>query len=131
MFVLIMGHVIITIPWAIRLINSGMSGIDRRLEEAALNLGANRVQAYLLVVLPQIKSSIMAAGIFTFIVSFNNLEMSLMLVGPGQSMLPIETLNYVLWNMDPTIAAISTLQVVMVLLLLLIVNKLVGLSNVF
>ena len=108
-----------------------MSGIDRRLEEAALNLGANRVQAYLLVVLPQIKSSIMAAGIFTFIVSFNNLEMSLMLVGPGQSMLPIETLNYVLWNMDPTIAAISTLQVVMVLLLLLIVNKLVGLSNVF
>ena len=54
-----------------------------------------------------------------------------MLVGPGQSMLPIETLNYVLWNMDPTIAAISSLQVVSVLLLLLIVNKLVGLNNVF
>ena len=35
--VLILGHVIITIPWAIRLINSGMSGVDRRLEEAALN----------------------------------------------------------------------------------------------
>lgn len=129
--VLILGHVIITIPWAIRLINSGMSGVDRRLEEAALNLGANRFQAYTKVVLPQIRSSMMAAGIFTFIVSFNNLEISLMLVGPGQSMLPIETLNYVLWNMDPTIAAISTLQVLMVLILLLIVNKLVGLDNVF
>ena len=129
--VLILGHVIITIPWAIRLINSGMSGVDKRLEDAALNLGASRLQAYLFVVLPQIRSSIMAAGIFTFIVSFNNLEMSLMLVGPGQSMLPIETLNYVLWNMDPTIAAISSLQVVSVLLLLLIVNKLVGLNNVF
>ena len=128
--VLILGHVIITIPWAIRLINSGMSGVDKRLE-AALSLGASRLQAYLFVVLPQIRSSIMAAGIFTFIVSFNNLEMSLMLVGPGQSMLPIETLNYVLWNMDPTIAAISSLQVVSVLLLLLIVNKLVGLNNVF
>ena len=130
-FILIMGHVIITIPWAIRLINSGMSGVDRRLEEAALNLGASRFQTYIKVVLPQIKSSMMAAGIFTFIVSFNNLEMSLMLVGPGQSMLPIETLNYVLWNMDPTIAAISSLQVILVLILLLIVNKLVGLDHVF
>ncbi len=129
--VLILGHVLITIPWAIRLISSGLTSVDKSLEEAAMNLGASRLKAFLYIVFPQIRASMLAAAIFTFIVSFSNLEISLMLVGPGQSLLPIETLNYVLWNMDPTIAALSSLQVVMVLALLLIVNKLVGLGNVF
>ena len=129
--VLILGHVIITIPWTIRLVSSGLTGVNPLLEEAGLNLGANRFQAFVLIILPQLRPSIMAAAIMSFIISFGNLEISLMLIGPGQYLLPIETLNYVLWTLDPTIAALSTLQIVMVFILLLITDRIVGLSNMF
>jgi putative spermidine/putrescine transport system permease protein len=131
MVLLTLGHIVITIPWSIRLISSGLMGINRSLEEAALNLGAGRIKAFLLVVFPQIRPSLMAAAIFSFIVSFGNLEISLMLVSPGHNMLPMETLNYVFWNMDPTIAALSSVQVLFIIILLFIVNKFVGLSKVF
>jgi putative spermidine/putrescine transport system permease protein len=131
MWLLVLGHVVVIIPTSIRLIMSGLMGINPNLEEASLNLGATRFQAFTKVVFPQMRPTIMAATIFAFIGSFGNLEISLMLVSPGRNMLPMETLNYVLWNMDPTIAALSSVQVVFIIILLLVVNKLVGLSVVF
>ena len=64
-FVLVLGHTIITLPWAVRLISAGFAGVDPALEEAALNLGASRVTAYLKVILPQIKPSMVTAAIFS------------------------------------------------------------------
>jgi putative spermidine/putrescine transport system permease protein len=131
MWLMVLGHVMVLIPTSIRLITSGLMGVNQSLEEAALNLGAGRLQAFVRVVFPQIRPTIMAAAIFAFIGSFGNLEISLMLVSPGHNMLPMETLNYVLWNMDPTIAALSSVQVVFIIILLFVVNRLVGLSVVF
>jgi putative spermidine/putrescine transport system permease protein len=131
MWLMTLGHVMVLIPTSIRLITSGLMGVNQSLEEAALNLGASRFQAFVRVVFPQIRPTIMAATIFAFIGSFGNLEISLMLVSPGHNMLPMETLNYVLWNMDPTIAALSSVQVVFIVILLFVVNRLVGLSVVF
>jgi putative spermidine/putrescine transport system permease protein len=130
MWLMVLGHVMVIIPTSIRLITSGLMGVNPSLEEAALNLGATRLQAFLKVVFPQVRPTIMAATIFAFIGSFGNLEISLMLVSPGHNMLPMETLNYVLWNMDPTIAALSSVQVVFIVILLFVVNRLVGLSIV-
>jgi putative spermidine/putrescine transport system permease protein len=130
-WLMVLGHVMVLIPTSIRLITSGLMGLNQSLEEAALNLGANRLQAFTLVVFPQLRPTIIAASIFAFIGSFGNLEISLMLVSPGHNMLPMETLNYVLWNMDPTIAALSSVQVVFIAVLLFTVNRLVGLSIVF
>jgi putative spermidine/putrescine transport system permease protein len=130
MWLMVLGHVMVIIPTSIRLITSGFMGVNPSLEEAALNLGATRLQAFINVVFPQVRSTLMAATIFAFISSFGNLEISLMLVSPGHNMLPMETLNYVLWNMDPTIAALSSVQVVFIVILLFVVNRLVGLSIV-
>jgi putative spermidine/putrescine transport system permease protein len=129
--IMVLGHVLVIIPTSIRLITSALVGVNQSLEEAALNLGATRFQAFTLVVFPQLRPTIMAAAIFAFIGSFGNLEISLMLVSPGHNMLPMETLNYALWNMDPTIAAVSSVQVVLIVALLCVVNRLVGLSIVF
>ncbi|MDR2608819.1 MAG: ABC transporter permease [Treponema sp.] len=126
-----LGHILTSIPTSIRLITSGLVAVNRNLEEAALNLGATRFKAFTRVVFPQIRPTLMAAAIFAFIFSLGNLEISLMLVSPGHNMLPIETLNYVLWNMDPTIAALSSVQIVFIMILLFTVDRLIGLSVVF
>lgn len=127
---LVIAHVIITIPWTVRLILAGLQGMDKSIEEAAVDLGASTFQVYKDIILPSIKPSIVAASIFAFIVSFNNLEISLMLVSPGQTTLPIEMLNYVVWKLDPLIAAISVVQLALIAVMTLIVNRFVGLSKV-
>jgi putative spermidine/putrescine transport system permease protein len=131
LWLMALGHILASIPTSIRLITSGLVAVNWNLEEAALNLGASRLTAFTQVVFPQIRPTLMAAAIFAFIFSLGNLEISLMLVSPGHNMLPIETLNYVLWNMDPTIAALSSVQVVFIMALLFVADRLIGLSVVF
>ena len=128
---LVLAHVVITIPWTVRLITAGLIGINEELEEAAMDLGASKWRAFWRVTLPIIRPSIVAAGIFAFIFSFGNLEVSLMLVSPGETTIPIEILNYVFWKMDPTIAAVATVRTVITAALMLIADRVVGLSNVF
>jgi putative spermidine/putrescine transport system permease protein len=128
---LIIAHIVITIPWTVRLIHAGLEGTSQSLEEAAINLGASRFKAYWHVIIPTIRPSLIAAGIFAFIFSFNNLEISLMLVSPGQTTLPIAIYNYVFWKLDPLIAAVSTVQIVIIAILMIIADRIVGLSKVF
>lgn len=129
--VLVLAHVVITLPWTVRLITAGLTGINEELEEAAMDLGASKWRAFWCVTLPIIRPSIVAAGIFAFIFSFGNLEVSLMLVGPGEATIPIEILNYVFWKVDPTIAAVATVRIAITAVLMLIADRVVGLSNVF
>lgn len=96
-----------------------------------MDLGASKWRAFWRITLPIIRPSIVAAGIFAFIFSFGNLEVSLMLVEPGESTIPIEILNYVFWKVDPTIAAVATVKIVITGILMLIADRVVGLSNVF
>lgn len=128
---LVLAHVVITIPWTVRLITAGLTGISAELEEASMDLGATKWRTFWLITLPIIRPSIVAAGIFAFIFSFGNLEVSLMLVGPGQTTIPIEILNYVFWKVDPTIAAVATVRIIITGILMLIADRVVGLSNVF
>ena len=84
---LVLAHIMITIPWTVRLLTASLAGFDRSIEEAALNLGATPLQAFLKVTLPVIKPGVVAAALFGFIISFGNLEMTLFLVAPGQTTL--------------------------------------------
>src|SRR4030042_1391197 len=106
---LVFAHIMITIPWTVRLLTASLAGFDRSVEEAALNLGATPLQAFFKVTLPVIKPGMVAAALFGFIISFGNLEMTLFLVAPGQTTLPIAILQYLQWRIDPTIAAVSLL----------------------
>ena len=127
---LILAHIMITIPWTVRLLTASLSGFDRSSEEAALNLGATPLQAFLKVTLPVIKPGVVAAALFSFIISFGNLEMTLFLVTPGQTTLPIAILQYLQWRIDPTIAAVSLLQILLIGAGLLITDRYVKLTRV-
>ena len=120
----------ITIPWTVRLLTASLAGFDRSIEEAALNLGATPLQAFVRVTLPVIKPGVVAAALFSFIISFGNLEMTLFLVAPGQTTLPIAILQYLQWRIDPTIAAVSLLQIVLIGAGMLITDHYVKLTRV-
>ncbi len=127
---LVLAHIMITIPWTVRLLTASLAGFDRSIEDAALNLGATPLRAFLEVTLPVIKPGIVAAALFSFIISFGNLEMTLFLVAPGQTTLPIAILQYLQWRIDPTIAAVSLLQIVLIGAGMLIADRYVKLTRV-
>ena len=120
----------ITIPWTVRLLTASLAGFDRSIEEAAQNLGATPLQAFVKVTLPVIKPGVVAAALFGFIISFGNLEMTLFLVAPGQTTLPIAILQYLQWRIDPTIAAVSLLQIVLIGAGMLVTDRYVKLTRV-
>jgi len=127
---LVFGHVLITIPWTVRLIAANLVGIDRAIEEAAMNLGADRLRTLLKVTLPVIRPGVVAAALFSFVVSFGNLELSLFLVSPGETTLPIAILQYLEWKIDPTIAAVSLIQIAIIAVAMVLTNRFVRLSQV-
>src|SRR6201989_2562289 len=127
---LIAGHVLITIPWTVRLITASLLGMDRAVEEAAQSLGADRITTFRRVTLPAILPGIVAAALFGFIASFGNLEMSLFLVGPGRTTPPIEILPYLELKIDPSIAAVSVVQIALIAVAMLITDRFVRISRV-
>ena len=127
---LIAGHVLIVIPWTVRLVMASLAGLDRSIEEAAQSLGANRFTTFRRVTLPAIRPGVVAAALFGFVSSFGNLEMSLFLVGPGRTTLPIAILQYLEWKIDPTIAAVSVLQIGLIATAMLITDRFVKISRV-
>jgi putative spermidine/putrescine transport system permease protein len=127
---LVAGHILIVVPWTVRLVSASLAGFDRSLEEAAQSLGATPVTAFFRVTLPTIRPGIVAAALFGFVVSFGNLEMSMFLVGPGRTTLPITILQYLEYRIDPTIAAVSVLQIILIGAAMAITDRFVKLSRV-
>jgi putative spermidine/putrescine transport system permease protein len=127
---LITGHVLLAIPWTVRLITASLVGMDRSVEEAAQSLGADRLTTFRRITLPAILPGIVAATLFGFIASFGNLEMSLFLVGPGRTTLPIAILQYLEWKIDPTIAAVSVLQILFIGAVMLVTDRFVSIGRV-
>ncbi len=127
---LIAGHVLIVIPWTVRLVTATLVGMDRSIEEAAQSLGADRFTTFRRITLPSILPGMVAAAMFGFISSFGNLEMSLFLVGPGRTTLPIAILQYLEWKIDPTIAAVSVLQIILIAGAMLLTDRFVKISRV-
>ncbi len=127
---LVAGHVLIVIPWTVRLVTASLAGMDRSIEEAAMSLGADRLTTFRRVTAPAILPGIVAAALFGFISSFGNLEMSLFLVGPGRTTLPIAILQYLEWKIDPVIAAVSVLQILFIGGAMLLTDRFVKISRV-
>ena len=127
---LVAAHTLVVIPWVVRLVMASLEGFDRTIEEAALNLGATPLITFWRITLPSIRPGVVAASLFGFVMSFGNLEMSLFLVGPGRTTLPIAILQYLEWKIDPVVAAVSVLQIVLIAAAMIITNRYVKLARV-
>jgi putative spermidine/putrescine transport system permease protein len=127
---LMAGHVLIVIPWTVRLVSASLAGFDRSIEEAAQSLGAPPMTTFFRITLPTIRPGIVAGALFGFVTSFGNLEMSLFLVGAGRTTLPIAILQYLEWKIDPTIAAVSVLQILFIGGAMLLTDRFVKIGRV-
>jgi putative spermidine/putrescine transport system permease protein len=127
---LIAAHVLLTIPWTVRLVAASLQGLHPAAEEAAANLGARPWTVFYRVTLPMMRSGVVAGALFSFIQSFENLDLTLLLTGPGRSTLPVEMLNYLEFRVGPTLAAVATLQIVLIGALMLLTDRFVSLSRV-
>jgi putative spermidine/putrescine transport system permease protein len=127
---LVAAHVLLTIPWTVRLVTASLQGLDRQAEEAAANLGANPFTVFRRITLPMMRPGLVAAAMFSFIQSFENLDLSLLLVGPGRITLPVAMLNYLEFRIDPTLAAVATVQILIIGILMVVTDHFVKLSRV-
>jgi putative spermidine/putrescine transport system permease protein len=127
---LIAAHVLIIVPWVARLVTASLASFDPAIEEAAKNLGATPWTTFWRVTLPSIRPGIVAGALFGFVTSFGNLEMSLFLVGAGRTTLPIAILQYLEWKIDPTVAAVSVMQIVLIGAAMMITDRYVKIARV-
>ena len=127
---LVGAHVVIVFPYLVRTITVSLTQIDSSLEECARTLGASGLTAFWYVTLPLIRPGIVAGMLFSFILSFDNVSASLFLTNVRTNTLPLAMLNYVEFNFDPSLAAISTMVLVLAFGIAFLVERVVGLKRV-
>jgi putative spermidine/putrescine transport system permease protein len=127
---LIMGHVVITIPFTVRATLASLVGIRRSLVEAAISLGAPPWRAFLDVTLPLARTGIVAGGLMAFVLSFDEVAVSLFLSDAFTQTLPIALVAEMRANLNLTVAAVSTVFAAVTMLIVFFLDRTVGLDRV-
>lgn len=109
---IVAAHAMLTLPFTIVLLTANLVGVNRTLEEAAMDLGAGPLRTFWKVTLPQMRAGLIVSAVFAFIVSFDETETTIFLVRPENTTLPIQMFLYIEQHQDPTLAALSTVLIV-------------------
>jgi len=123
-------HVILIMPYAIRLVLSSVTGMPRDAEQAASTLGATRWTVFRRITLPLILPGIAGGWMLAFITSFDEVTMSIFVASPSTMTLPVRMYHHIAQTIDPLIAAISTLLILATAVLLILLDRLFGLDRV-
>jgi putative spermidine/putrescine transport system permease protein len=126
---LLIGHLLLTFPYALRTVTATMFGFDTSLEEASMNLGANVLETFQKITLPIISPAIIASFIFAIAVSLDDVGVSFFLVSPQTQTLNIALLGYWRWSLDPTVGAASAFLIIIGVALTVIAERVVGLDR--
>jgi putative spermidine/putrescine transport system permease protein len=121
---LALAHTALALPFVVTNVSATLHGFDERLEYAAMNLGANRWQTFRRVTLPIIRPGVFAGALFAFIVSFDELIVALFVSGSGAVTLPRKMWDSLRQEIDPTIAAVSTILISLSIVVLLVAELL-------
>ena len=109
---LVIAHTCLAVPFVVVNVSATLYGFDERLECAAMNLGANRWRTFWQVTFPIIRPGIFTGALFAFITSFDELIVALFVSGTSAVTLPRKMWNAIRFEIDPTIAAVSSLLIV-------------------
>jgi putative spermidine/putrescine transport system permease protein len=125
---LLIAHTVVSIPYVVRTVVGVYRGIGRDYEESAAILGASNRQIFTYITLPLIASGIFSGMLFAILISLDNLSLSLFFGSAQTSTLPVVMLSYLQNQFDPAIAAIGTVQMAIAFLVLLVIERTVGLK---
>ena len=125
---LLIAHTVISVPYVIRTVAGVYRGVSPDYEETAAVLGANRIQIFRYVTLPMIKPGIFAGMLFAMPISIDNLPISFFLGCAHTNTLPVVMLSYLEHQFDPSVAAASSIQLLVAVIGLFIVERIYGLD---
>lgn len=127
---LILAHVVVIFPFAMRLTLASATGFDPRLEQAAASLGAPRATVFRRIVLPLILPGVVSGWILSFIQSFDEVTMTVFIATPGTETLPVRMFAYIQDSIDPLVTSVSACVIALTVLLLVIADRLFGLDAI-
>jgi ABC-type spermidine/putrescine transport system permease subunit I len=120
---LIIGHTVLAIPFAMVTLSAVLKGYDQQLDHAAATLGAGRIRTLISVTIPLVKGGLIAASLFAFITSFDELTIAIFVSGGIKTTLPKQMWDDMILQLNPTLAAVSVVVFVVVTALLLIADR--------
>lgn len=126
---LILAHLVLTLPYALRVLATALTTLPPSIEDAASSLGAHPLTVFWRVTLPLMTPGVVAAGALCFLVSFDEVVISLFVVGPKLSTFPVEVFRYVEMRTDPLIAAASALLILATIAVVVVVERSLGLGR--
>lgn len=127
---LVLAHVVIITPYALRLIIAAVVGFDRSVEQAALSLGASQSTVFRRVTLPMILPGVTGGWLLAFINSFDEVTMSIFVTAPSTVTLPVRMYMYATESIDPLMAAVSALMVGLTVFVMLLLDRVYGLDRI-
>ncbi|WP_375457730.1 ABC transporter permease [uncultured Enterovirga sp.] len=126
---LLIAHTVAGIPYVARTVLAVYRSVPPDLEEAAAVLGANRWQTLIHTTLPLVRPGLFAGAVFAVLTSLDNLPLSFFFGSSGTSTLPVVMLSYMENQFDPSIAAVSTVQMLLAMIVLLVTDRLYGIEK--
>lgn len=117
---IIVAHAMTGIPYVVITVSTSLAGLDARLEQAARNLGATMGQSLRHVIIPNIKPGVISGLVFAFIHSWDELVIVLFIAGRNVFTLPRRMWDGINEHLDPTMAAVAAVLIVLTLALLAI-----------
>lgn len=126
----LIAHSVVCAPYVVRTVYATALRLDRNLEDSALSLGARPMRVLFDITLPLLKPGLLSGGIMAFVISFDNVTISLFLSAPGAITLPALLFNQAAESgLSTTLAAVCAMLILFMLALMLVVERLVGLER--
>ncbi|MCC9620403.1 ABC transporter permease [Thalassospira sp. MA62] len=126
---LMLCHAIIITPFVLRLVLSSVVGMDLSVEKAAVSLGASNWTVFRRVTLPLIMPGVVGGWVLAFITSFDELTVTVFIVNPSTTTLPVRLFSHITQTTDPLIASVSTVVILFTVGLMLLINRFYGLDR--
>lgn len=120
------GHILLTVPYVLRLTMTSLYGLNRQIEQASYSLGASPTQTLRQIILPMIAPGVVAGVLFAFLLSFDEVTISLFTSTPGYTTLPAAIFNFAAEGSDPVITAVSGLMIILVSIILFVIERYFG-----
>ncbi|MGE0854065.1 MAG: ABC transporter permease [Hyphomicrobiaceae bacterium] len=126
---LTLAHTVVTMPYVVRIVYAALSLFDFTLIDAARTLGYSHPEAVARVLVPGLAPAFGAGGLFAFLASMDNYPISIFLVDARNKTLPIQILQYLDEQPDPSIAALAASMIGLTLLVMVLGDRLVGMRR--
>lgn len=126
---LVLSHIVVVLPFALRLTLASAVGLDRSIEHAAVSLGASESVVLRRITLPLVLPGLVSGWALAFINSFDELTMTVFIAAPGTETLPVRMFLYIQDNIDPLVTSVSACVIAVTVVALVILDRAFGLER--